>query len=69
KKISSERREFEAGTLDESNVPVAPMTLFNTWMKEALDKMAMEPYAFNLATASKDGIPSSRTVYMRSIEE
>ena len=69
KKISSERREFEAGTLDESNVPVAPMTLFNTWMREALDKMAMEPYAFNLATASKEGIPSSRTVYMRSIEE
>ena len=69
KKISTERREFEVGTLDESSVPSFPMNLFNKWLKEALDKMVMEPYAFNLATVSIESIPSSRTVYMRSVEE
>ncbi len=69
KKISSERREFEVGTLDESNVPNNPKQLFESWFKEALDKQVMEPYAFHLATVSSDNIPSSRVVYLRSIEE
>ena len=69
KKISSERREFEVGTLDESNVPNNPKQLFESWFKEALDKQVMEPYAFHLATVSSDNIPSSRIVYLRSIEE
>ena len=50
KKISSERRDFVYGTLDESNVPDSPKQLFETWFKEALDKMVMEPYAFHIAT-------------------
>lgn len=69
KKISTERREFEEGTLDESQVPKEPKELFENWFKEALDKQVMEPYAFHLATISKDNIPSSRVVYLRSIEE
>lgn len=69
KKISTERREFEVGTLDETNVPNAPKELFEAWFKEALDKMVTEPYAFHLATVSEDNIPSSRVVYLRSIEE
>lgn len=69
KKISTERREFEAGTLDESIAPNNPKELFEGWFKEALDKMVTEPYAFSLATVSKDNIPSARIVYLRSIEE
>lgn len=69
KKISSERRDFDYGTLDESNVPESPKQLFEAWFKEALDKMVMEPYAFHIATVSKDNIPSTRVVYLRSIEE
>ena len=69
KKIRNERREFEFGTLDEQNVPESPKELFEIWFKEALDKMVMEPYAFHLATISKDNIPSTRVVYLRSIEE
>ncbi len=69
KKISSERRDFVYGTLDESNVPDSPKQLFETWFKEALDKMVMEPYAFHIATVSKDNTPSTRVVYLRSIED
>lgn len=69
KKIRNERREFEFGTLDENQVPSNPKDLFEQWFKEALDKMVTEPYAFHLATISKDNRPSNRVVYLRSIEE
>ncbi|MEN8928959.1 MAG: pyridoxamine 5'-phosphate oxidase [Flavobacteriales bacterium] len=69
KKITHERRDFEYGTLEESQVPKTPKELFESWFKEALDKMVMEPYAFHIATVSKDNTPSTRVVYLRSIEE
>ena len=68
KKISS-RSEFTKGYLTENDVPNTPFELFDKWLREALDKMVMEPYAFQLATVSKDSKPSIRTVYLRSVEE
>lgn len=63
------RSDFTKGSLEENNLPDSPFDLFNSWFNEALDKMVMEPYAFQLATVSLDSKPSLRVVYMRSVEE
>ena len=63
------RTDFTKGSLNEKNIPEIPYELFDSWLRDALDKMAIEPYAFQLATVSIDSKPSIRTVYLRSVEE
>lgn len=68
KHISTDRKDFKKNTLSDERILSSPFDLFSQWLREALDKMAMEPYAFNLATC-KNNQPTSRIVYLRSIEE
>jgi pyridoxamine 5'-phosphate oxidase len=63
------RTDFTKGSLNEKNIPEIPYELFDSWLRDALDKMVIEPYAFQLATVSKNSKPSIRTVYLRSVEE
>lgn len=68
KHISTDRKDFKKNTLSDERILDSPFDLFSLWLREALDKMAMEPYAFNLATC-KNNKPTSRIVYLRSVEE
>lgn len=68
KHISKDRKDFEKGFLNEGNIQHNPYILFKKWLQEALDKMAMEPYAFHLGTTSQNK-PTIRVVYLRTIEE
>jgi pyridoxamine 5'-phosphate oxidase len=44
-----------------------PIQLFETWFDEAKKKELRDPNAMQLATVSKDGMPSVRTVLLKDI--
>ena len=46
---------------------VDPIQLFKDWLSEAEEKEIRDPNAMQLATVSKDGMPSVRTVLLKDI--
>lgn len=66
--LGSDRRQFEQNNLLENNTPNEPFTLFNTWLKEAIDHQLPEPYAMVLSTAVNNQ-PSQRVVYLREVQD
>ena len=44
-----------------------PIKLFNNWFEEAKSREIRDPNAMQLATVSKDGMPSVRTVLLKDI--
>ena len=46
---------------------VDPIQLFRKWLSEAEEKEIRDPNAMQLATVSKDGMPSVRTVLLKDI--
>ena len=46
---------------------VNPIELFNKWFREAKKKELRDPNAMQLATVSKNGMPSVRTVLLKDI--
>lgn len=65
KDISSIRTEYKAGPLEMDQLFPDPMDQFNNWFDAALVSGVKEPNAMNMATASKDGQPSSRIVLLK----
>ena len=68
KKIAAIRRNFARSKLDRRHVDPDPVVQFEKWMKEALASQLPEPTAMVLATASAQGIPSSRNVLLKGTE-
>lgn len=66
--LSSDRRHFKQGELDEDNIPDNPAVLFESWFKAALSRQNPEPYAFTLMSHGLSGFPEGRTVYLRALE-
>ena len=46
-----------------------PLLMFKKWYQEAHDQNCASPNAMSICTVSKNGQPSSRTVYMREVLE
>lgn len=46
-----------------------PIKQFEKWFKEAKDSGIVEPNAMTLSTVSKEGIPSSRVVLLKELDE
>ena len=46
---------------------IDPIELFQKWFKEAQDKEIRDPNAMQIATVSKNGFPSVRTVLLKNI--
>jgi len=61
------RRDYDWGTLDEADLPAAPLDAVAAWVDEAFRRGLPEPGAMVLSTATPDGVPSSRTVLLRGI--
>ena len=59
----------DAGTLDESDVYSDPLKQFARWMEDALASEPGEPNAMSLATSTREGRPSVRTVLLRGFDE
>jgi|SRR5690554_400296 len=53
----------------EKDVLKDPIEQFNVWFENAVQSHIKDPFAFTLATANRDGIPSARVVYMRDVTD
>ena len=51
----------------ELNEKIDPIQLFKKWFEEAQEKEVSDPNAMQIATVSKNGFPSVRTVLMKDI--
>jgi pyridoxamine 5'-phosphate oxidase len=69
KDISKLRTQYEGELLDEKKVKPDPLEQSKEWFNEALDAEIIEPNAMILATATKSGIPSLRTVLLKSVDQ
>ena len=65
--LSGIRRDYDWGTLDEADLPGAPLDAVAAWVDEAATLGLTEPGAMVLSTATPEGVPSSRTVLLRGI--
>ncbi len=67
--LSSLRRTYERGSLDETSVARDPLVQFGNWLDDAMSAKLLEPYAMTVATADRDGSPSARVVLMRGFDD
>lgn len=55
--------------LNEEDVSTNPFEQFALWMRQALEQGGSEANAMTLATATRDGVPSARTVLLKGFDE
>lgn len=66
--VASLRRNYQAATLDISDVTSDPLKQFDIWFKNALDSDLIEPNAMILSTVSAEMVPSARTVLLKGFD-
>lgn len=69
KKISEIREDYREDGLLESDLFPDPIKQFEAWMQEALDANVHQPNAMTLATATSAGIPSTRVVLLKEVDD
>lgn len=68
-RVSDLRRNYDEGRLLESDIAANPLDQFSRWFDDAVAASIVEPNAMVLATSDADGIPSARTVLLKSIDQ
>jgi pyridoxamine 5'-phosphate oxidase len=68
RKTADLRRDYAREGLDEKSVARDPNEQFARWFDEALRAQLPEPNAMILATADKEGQPSTRTVLLKGYD-
>lgn len=68
-KIEKIRREYTRETLSKSSVKKDPIDQFLVWFEQALSADLPDANAMTLSTATRSGIPSSRIVLLKGINE
>jgi len=63
------RKDYRLKAMDEHQISRNPMEQFETWLNEAFEAKASEPTAMILATATLQGVPSSRVVLLKAFSE
>ena len=69
KDISRLRRNYSLKELSKSSADENPFQQFYKWMDEAINASIVEPNAMAVATVSKDGFPSVRTVLLKGFDD
>jgi pyridoxamine 5'-phosphate oxidase len=69
KSLAALRRNYSLRGLKESDLDPDPFKQFHTWFNDALNANLLEPNAMILATATRDGKPSARTVLLKAFDE
>ena len=67
--ISTVRRDFADKPFSEDMASDDPFQQYAVWFQDAIDSQILDPYAACLSTATKDGIISSRMLYIRGVNE
>ncbi|MEP6979155.1 MAG: pyridoxamine 5'-phosphate oxidase [Nakamurella sp.] len=63
------RVSYAGAGLSETDLAADWLTQFRRWFDQAVDAGLTEPNAMVLATASENGVPSSRTVLAKDVDE
>jgi pyridoxamine 5'-phosphate oxidase len=63
------RVDYARGELLEANVAADPIDQFARWFADAQAAKILEPNAMTLATVGTDGMPSGRTVLLKSVDQ
>ena len=63
------RREYTRAGLHEADMDPDPIVQFQTWFENVIEADLHEPNAMILATATRDGRPSARTVLLKGCDE
>ena len=66
--IASLRRDYSGEPLDEASADADPFRQFAAWFKQALE-VEGDPTSMALATATRDGRPSVRTVLLKGVDD
>ena len=69
KDIENLRQDYNAASLNETDVDANPIRQFDKWFNEAINYKVHEPNAMTLATATNDGRPSARIVLLKGFSE
>jgi len=67
--ISDYRNEYLKGGLNRADLSESAFTQFEKWFIQARDANIKDPNAMVLATVSKDGKPSQRTVLLKQFDD
>jgi pyridoxamine 5'-phosphate oxidase len=66
---ASLRKEYTRAGLNEADVAPDPIAQFHRWFEETLAANLHEPNAMIVATATREGHPSARTVLLKGYDE
>ena len=69
KSLADLRRNYSLRGLKETDLDPDPFKQFHTWFNDAVNANLLEPNAMILATATRDGKPSARTVLLKAFDE
>jgi pyridoxamine 5'-phosphate oxidase len=67
--IAELRREYAAGGLHESEMAADPMTMLRRWLHDTVAAGLHEPNAMVVSTVSAEGLPASRTVLLKGLDD
>ncbi|HET9499173.1 MAG TPA: pyridoxamine 5'-phosphate oxidase, partial [Marmoricola sp.] len=67
--LSELRRDYAVGGLSEGDLADDPVTMFRSWMDDAVAAGLHEPNALVVSTATPSGVPSSRMVLLKALDE
>jgi pyridoxamine 5'-phosphate oxidase len=67
--VAAAREEYTRGGLVEDDLLDDPIAMFRRWYDEAHDAGVHEPNAMVVATATADGVPSSRFVLLKGVSD
>ncbi|MCU1528761.1 MAG: hypothetical protein JWP75_2524 [Frondihabitans sp.] len=54
---------------DPADTPEAPLPLFMSWLTQAVDSGVVQPHAMTLATTTRDGNVTARTLLLKDVDE
>jgi len=63
------RNDYDSEAINEKDLSDNPISQFEKWFNEALEKNVTEPNAMHLSTATPDGKPSGRFVLLKGFDE
>jgi pyridoxamine 5'-phosphate oxidase len=66
--LSELRKEYSLAGLAEKDLARDPFRQFDKWFQEAAAAKVVEPNAMTLATTSREGRPSARTVLLKGVD-
>ncbi len=70
KDLGNYRKSYLKGVLNEKDLPLDPLELFNSWFSNVDSKKSeIEPNAMSLSTICLDGYPKTRVVLIKKSQK